>query len=83
MSEQQEGGAWIALVEHLKQEVEEGRESFHSADLLILKSVATEVVIDIRNMLLPVLAKALINCALVELEKNKAPFWAKKWRGQR
>lgn len=89
--------AWGALFEHLDAEVLAGRESFQShrrlfewacaADSRSAYPDAEKVIkgraLDTLKQIAVSIIRQAIPGALAEIEKNKAPFWAKKWRGQR
>lgn len=74
--------AWGALFDHLDHQVLDGHESFETRRQLLQWSLTADMRAEFRRCISKCIADAAKD-ALVSMEKNKAPFWAKKWRGQR
>jgi hypothetical protein len=86
MIEEVGNNAWRALEAHLAQEVIEGRESIESAGWLLSGCRLDDLEARMRKVgrsVAKTLAAQIVDRVIYTTEQTKAPFWAKKWRGQR
>lgn len=89
--------AWGAFFEHMDREVAEGRETEASVKALVEQSTSADLSAAFRRaspetpkdwirQLLTEMARVIVRQTIQELQSEaqnrKAPFWAKKWRGQ-